>query len=205
MPTVASTTDWECAQKAALKKLADQIEDVMNRNTSGVGDFHLQNDNVIVLMKSLLNRSIEITEGLGHLKFGFTTADVERDLGSPNETETFHSETDSPVMWYYANQKLQIIFQSSVCGSAAATGEVKRITQFTTSHPATTLWGKKMIGLRENEVLALFAERGYHGFVEWDDSLKIPGYKSLRMQDIRVTLAFQDGVLECVLWGSLNN
>ncbi len=149
-------------------------------------------------MKANLDQSIQIAQGLGVIKFGFTTEDMQRYLGTPDEVETLDPGTDSAVMWYYVGQKLQIIFQKS------ATDGAMSITQLTTSHPTATLWGTRIIGRPENEVLALFKAHGREEFTEWEESPDAPSYKSFRMENLRVTLDFRNGLLQRVLWGSLD-
>lgn len=151
------------------------------------------------LMKAQLHHSVEITDGLGEIKFGFTTGDVERRLGAPDEAETLDSGTESAVMWFYAEERLQIIFQKS------ATDEAMRITQLTTSHPAATLWGSRIIARRESEVLALFKTHGYEDFTASDESVGTQSYKSFRIENLRVTLDFRDGLLQHILWGEVES
>lgn len=152
--------------------------------------------------KDRFYHSVEITQGLGDVKFGFSTEDVQRYLGVPDEVETLDPKTESTVMWYYASQKLQIIFQKSDCGAAAVTDETKRITQLTTSHPKTTLGGTRIIGRTEDEVRVLLRRQGYEEFTECDEPLNALGYKSFRIDSLRTTFDFRDGLLQRVLWGA---
>jgi hypothetical protein len=151
-------------------------------------------------MKANLQFSIEPAEGLGDIKFGFTTEDVQRYLGPPDETEIVGP---TAALWYYARVRLQLIFQSDFFESAATIGEPMRITQFVTSSPAVTLAGMNIIGKTEIEVLKFLSERGYEGFVQWDISPVLEGYKTLRLEGMRIGLNFQDGLLNSMLWGAV--
>lgn len=149
------------------------------------------------------NYSIEIMKGLERIEFGVATEDVQLRLGPPDETEILDPDTKSTELWYYCNLRLQIIFQSPDWDSPAGTKAIKRIVQLSTSHPASTLWGTKVIGRTKDEMLRLFAEHGYVGFIDSKDSDDTSRYKSLRMESIRVTLDFRNGLLWSVLWGKV--
>jgi hypothetical protein len=147
-----------------------------------------------------LHHAIEIERGLGNIRFGSSTQDVRQWLGAPDETETLDPGTESTVMWYYAREKLQIIFQRPV--SPPAWDSVsERIVQLTTNHPATTLWGTKIIGRTEDDVLTLFRKQGYTDFIVCGCPGDTSAYKSLRIDSVRVSLGFQDGLLRFILWG----
>lgn len=148
-------------------------------------------------MSAESRHSVEIAKGLGEIQFGFTTEDVQRHRGRPDEAETLDPKTESTVMWFYADERLQIIFQKS------STDEEKRVVQLTTSHPAATLWGKRIIGCPESEVLALFKVHGHENFMAMNESVGGKKYKSLRMESSRVTLDFRDGLLQRLLWGKV--
>jgi hypothetical protein len=147
---------------------------------------------------------IEIKKGIGIIEFGLSTDDVEQYLGLPNETEIVDPATESTVMWYYRKLKLQIIFQRPDWPSAAPTKEPKRIVQLVTTHPAATLWGTKIVGRTKDQVLDLFGERGHVNFIDSTDPRDTLGYKSIRMESIRVTLDFRDNLLCSILWGKVD-
>jgi len=146
-------------------------------------------------MKVNSHHSIELARGLGNIKFGLTTQDVQRSLGAPDEAETLDPGTDSAVMWYYADQKLQIVFQKST------TDEAMRLIQITTGHPRATLWGARIIGRPENAVLALFKAHGHEGVIKCDKSVGAQKYKSFRLESLRVTLDFSWWSASAILWG----
>src|SRR5690242_10302090 len=155
-------------------------------------------------VESDFNHYIEINRGLGPIQFGLSTDEVRGRLGQPDETEMMDPETQSTELWYYSKLRLQIIFQSPDQYSRTVATEVRRIVQLTTSHPASTLWGTKIIGRTEDEILRFFGEHGYAGFVDTGDSDTTSHYKDLRMESIRVTLGFRDRSLWSVLWGKVD-
>lgn len=153
-------------------------------------------------MKPAPQHTIEIAQGLGGIRFGCSTEDVQRRLGPPDEREILDPGPNSIEIWYYSSQKLHIGFRESDCGSAELTEKRMGVDQLTTRHPDAELWGTRIIGRKQDEVLELFKQQGYEAFVECDDAHDaLLGYKSLRMENFRVTLDFRYGLLKCVLWG----
>lgn len=150
-------------------------------------------------MNTEFHHTVEIGKGLGEIEFGFSTDDVQRRLGKPDEAETLDPGTESTVMWFYVNKRLQIIFQT------LATNEIKCVTQLTSSHPAATLWGERIIGCPENEILALFKAHNYEGFTVASETVGEQRYKSLRQESSRISLDFRDGVLQHILWGRVKS
>src|SRR6266496_639358 len=136
-------------------------------------------------MKGDMNHSVEIAKGLGSIKFGFSTKDVEGCLGVPDETEIVDPETDVSELWLYKSLKLQILFLRSSFYSAEVADDLKHVVQLSSRNPATTLWGERIIGRPQSEVLTLFKARGYEAFVERNETLPTSGYKALRLESIR--------------------
>jgi hypothetical protein len=146
-------------------------------------------------------QAIEIGRGLGDIKFGMSLEEVRQRLGAPDEIETF-DETESVVLWYYSNHKLQIIFLTSARGPGSPVDEPRRVNQLTTSHPDVILWDRRIIGQNEDEVLNLFRANGYDGFVREEEPVRSLKYTSYRLDKSRMTLEFRDGLLRFILWGT---
>jgi hypothetical protein len=158
----------------------------------------------MINVDSDFNHCIEINRGLGPIQFGLSIDEVRGRLGQPDETEIVDPATQSTKLLYYSELRLQIIFQSPDGNPPTVPKEVKSIVQLATSHPASILWGTKIIGRTEDEILRLFGEHGYAGFIDTRDTDDASRYKSLRMESIRVTLGFRNGLLWSVLWGKVD-
>ncbi len=81
----------------------------------------------------------------------------------------------------------------------------KRVVDFMTRHPATTLWGKRIIRRPENEILDLFREHGCGSFTVSDELLGPLKYKTYRIEQLHVVLDFSDGLLRGLLWATRND
>ena len=145
-------------------------------------------------MEEALHR-IEPGQGIGNVKFGDSTEQVQKYLGSPDVTDNLDQST---TLWNYRSLRLEIAFQSADWPSAAMN---KYVVQFMTRHPATMLWGKQIIGRHENEVLDIFRENGCRSFAVSDEVVGPFNYRTFRLEQLHVVLDFRDGLLRGVLWG----
>lgn len=144
--------------------------------------------------------SIELEQGYGVIKFGFSPDDVQHYLGGPNESEILDTD-GTTVMWHYTQLELQIIFQKPWPKPAVASLDIPGVFQLSASHPRSTLWGKEIIGLTEGEVRTLFKEQGYSEFIETVEQTSSMNFRSLQLKGKRVHLCFADDVLSFILWG----
>ena len=146
-------------------------------------------------MDEALHR-IEPGQGIGSVRFGDSPEQVQGHLGPPEEIENLDQAT---MFWRYSALKLQFAFLSADWPSAAMD---KRVVDFMTRHRATTLWGKRIIGRPENEVLDMFRERGCGSFTVSEETLGPLKYRIYRLEQLHVVLDFGDGMLRGLLWAS---
>ncbi len=130
--------------------------------------------------------------GIGMISFGDGVEQIQKTLGLPDET-------DEPIpeflLWDYRALKLGIGFLPPDWPSNTTPKQVFRITA---RHPETTIWEKKLIGLRESEVLAMFRDHGYGSFTVSEEVLGTSKYRSFESEPLNLRLDFRDEVLRII-------
>lgn len=142
--------------------------------------------------------TIEPGQGIGSVKFGDSTEQLQKLFGSPDEIEDLDQAT---AIWRYSVLKLEFAFLSADWPLATLN---KRLVDFMTRHPATTLWGKRIIGRPKDEVLNMFIERGCGSLAESGEVAGPISYRTVRFEQLHVVLDFSDGLLRGVLWATRN-
>jgi hypothetical protein len=150
-----------------------------------------------VNMQDALYR-IEPGQGIGSVKFGDSTEQLQKLFGLPDEIEDLDQAT---TFWRYSVLKLRFAFQSGDWPFATLD---KRLVHFMTTHPATTLWGKRIIGRPKDEVFDMFREHGCGSFAESDEVVGPISYRTVRLEQLHLVLDFSDGLLKGVLWATRN-
>ena len=137
------------------------------------------------------NLIIKPLVGFGDLKFGATKNEVNTFLGEPQEIETIAGDEDfSDVeVWSYYDQGHAVYFEKEF---------EDRCTNFETDHDEATLFGKKVFGLKEKELIALMKENGFSDIeaedeAEWEE-------RRVSFFDAQVDFIFDDKVLVQVSW-----
>jgi hypothetical protein len=129
--------------------------------------------------------------GFGDLKFGATKNEVTGKFGEPQEVETIEGDEDfSEVeIWSYWDNGHSLYFEKEY---------EDRLTNFETDHEEATLFGKKVFGMKEKQIIALMEENGYSDFEaeyeeEWEE-------KRVSFFDAQVDFIFEEEVLVQVSW-----
>jgi hypothetical protein len=136
---------------------------------------------------------IDICHGIGDVRFGDSTKQVQTRLGYPDEIDNLGEST---TLWNYRVLKFEIAFQSADWPFTSAD---KRVVQFLTRNPMTTLWAKPIIGAHETEVLRVFREHGYNRVTISSDIVGPFNYRTFQLHQLPIVLDFRDGVLRSVL------
>ena len=142
--------------------------------------------------------NIEPGQGIGNVKFGDSTEQLQKLFGLPDEIENLDQAT---TIWRYSLLKLEFAFLSADWPLATLN---KRLVNFMARHPATTLWGKQIIGRPKDEVLDMFRQHGCGSFAESDENVGPISYTTVRLEQLHVVLDFSDGLLKSVLWATRN-
>lgn len=141
---------------------------------------------------------IEPGQGIGGVRFGDNTEQLQKRLGLPDEIE---DAGQAATFWRYSMLKLEFAFQSADWPLATLN---KRLVNFMTRHPATTLWGKRIIQRSKDELLDMFRERGCRSFSESHEVVGPISYTTVRLEQLHVVLDFGDGLLRGILWATRN-
>src|SRR5258706_5343982 len=96
-------------------------------------------------MRTKFQQVIDLPNGFGSLKFGFTRGEVENVLGRPDE-EDLIDETEMAAIWYYKRLKLSVSFYAYPFNSPATKDMPLGVVTFMTGSPSATLWGSKIVG-----------------------------------------------------------
>jgi hypothetical protein len=141
---------------------------------------------------------IEPGEGIGYIRFRDSIDQVRRLLGRPDKNDDFDEVT---TFWSYKTLKLQIALIS--VDWPLATME-KQVDNFLVGHPATTIWGRRIIGNSEAEVLGILAEKGFIHYSVSDETQGSFKYRKYRFEKQRILLDFRNGLLLSILCGKMH-
>lgn len=138
---------------------------------------------------------IKPLEGVGMLSFGSQRAYVEEQLGKPEEMDVINDINDDykTEVWHYWSLGLSLFFDQ--CKNY-------QMTCAEVDNAKSLLWGVEVFSKTEDEIIALFKEKGYtlvdkenH---EW-------GEKRVSFDDAMVDLYFEKGKLTSVNFGVIYN
>ncbi|HSV89094.1 MAG TPA: hypothetical protein VLH61_10675 [Bacteroidales bacterium] len=135
--------------------------------------------------------------GFGDLKFGLTKNEVKSRFGEPQEIETIEGDEDfSEVeVWSYWDKGHSLYFEKELDD---------RLTNFETDHENVTLFGKKLFGMKEKQIISLMEENGFSDFEaeyeeEWEE-------RRVSFFDAQMDFIFDEDVLVQVTWAvGINN
>jgi hypothetical protein len=141
-------------------------------------------------------KNIILEEGLGLVKFGMTKDDLKKIAGQPDEIEEFsysEEENDHAETWHYDNLEMSVAFEEL---------NNWRLSSIAVSSPDYLLEGKKLIGLKEKEAIAVLDEMAL-GDIEVEDrpTLDNEEQRVLSIEEVNLNLWFEDGVVSEVQWG----
>lgn len=143
----------------------------------------------IVKSKSMEMKNINKGIGLGNLKFGVYTTDVEEELGNPSEAEK--NEDEDGENWHYDDYDMSMSFD-----------EDSRLVTIAVSDASYLLEGVSLIGkdveFVEEQVKNMSLGESFHEEMsEGEDG----GISVLGFEDSSMNLWFEDGILtEIQFW-----
>jgi hypothetical protein len=134
-------------------------------------------------------------EGLNTLLFGTSREDAEDHFGMAEETESIESGDGDykTEVWHYWNRGFSLFFDENV-GYKFTCAEI--------DNREALLWGEKLFTLSEEEIVALFRNKGFR---EMDSELHEWGEKRISFDDALVDLYFENNRLVSVNYGILTN
>ncbi|MBK9359527.1 MAG: hypothetical protein IPN08_19500 [Bacteroidales bacterium] len=143
-----------------------------------------------------MKMEILLLEGLDDLKFGDLPKTVENTLGKPLEIEHLGEEADEDldtILWNYDKEGLSVFFE----------GKNNHVLScFETDNEETTLFGKKVFSMNEQEITELMKAEG---LTQIDTEVEEWGEKRVSFDEGLIDFYFQDGKLVTVNWGVFVN
>lgn len=146
-----------------------------------------------------LNMEILLLEGLHDLKFGDSQAVVEKTLGKPQETKKLSDEGIElddeldTILWEYDNEGLTVFFE----------GKNNHVLScFETDNETTTIFGKPVFEMTEEQIIALMNE---NGLTQMDTEEEEWGEKRISFDEGLIDFYFQGKTLITVNWGVFVN
>ncbi len=134
---------------------------------------------------------IKPLKGFGPLKFGATQQEVEKILGTPQETEIIDMEGDiqEVEVWSYWEDGHAVYFEKALDNVC---------TNFETDHPDATLFGQKIFELNKDNIIKLMEEHTFESHeVEEDEELD---ELILFFHDAHLQFVFENKKLVLVSW-----
>lgn len=127
-------------------------------------------------------------KGLGDLVFGMDMEKVVSGLGEPDEVDNFENEEEmNAVLLHYWEKGVSLFFE----------GHTRQIVAgMETDHPKATLYGKKIIGMPKEEVIALMEANGDSDYYEEEED----GELRLSFENQMMDFYIRDGKVAFVNW-----
>ncbi|MCD6661149.1 MAG: hypothetical protein LT105_13380 [Lentimicrobium sp.] len=142
-----------------------------------------------------LKLEIGLLDGLDELKFGDSPETVKTMVGEPQEIEG-PDNTDEDldtIIWSYDEIGLTVFFE----------GRNNHVLScFETDNPQTTLFGKKVFEMTEDEIIELMKA---NEFSQIDSEVEEWGEKRVSFDEGLIDFYFQEGKLVTVNWGVFVN
>ncbi len=132
--------------------------------------------------------------GLGQIHFGDLSEKVIALLGQPEDIENIEDvDGFSTVVLYYWDLGVTIFFEGK---------EKSVVSCIETENPDSTMFGKAIFDMTENDIIALMKEKGFE--VE-EVEMETTGERRISYDDAMIDFFFEAGDLVAVNWGVLIN
>lgn len=131
----------------------------------------------------MIEYKIEPGVGMDVLLFGSTDTEITDILGDPAEIEQDDDDDFPSEMWIYPEHQLTLFMEGS---------EEKLLICIETNHPDTVLFGKKIFGISEKELMDLMSKNNC-GEVETEDEAW--GERRISFDDCMLDFYFDNGKL----------
>lgn len=135
---------------------------------------------------------IKIKQGLAGLSFNSTAEDVRKIFGDPAEVEELDNPCDGAlesIVWNYPEVGLNFFFDATAVEPLLCTIESDNLD--------TTLFGKKIFSMKQQEIVQLMHERG---FLDMEDDEETWGELRISFDDGQVDFYFLEEQLTLVSW-----
>lgn len=127
-------------------------------------------------------------KGLGELKFGMDMEKVVSALGEPEDVDNFEGDEElNAVLLHYQDKGFSVFFEG-------VTRQV--VAGIETDYSDATLFGEKVIGMTEEQVIALMTRNGIPDY----DKETEEGETRLSFEEIMVDFYLRNGKVAFVNW-----
>lgn len=141
-----------------------------------------------------LKLEIKPKVGLGELNFGETSEKLISILGEAEEMEDIEDEDEfNTVILNYWEKGVSAFFEGV---------EKSVLSCFEVDNPHSTLFGKKVFNLNEEQIIDLMQDNGYKELEQEDEE---SGERRVSFEDGMIDFFFDEGELVAVNWGVLVN
>lgn len=137
-----------------------------------------------------MNLEIKIKQGIGDVRFGMSIAEAEAILGQPTDYEDIDNGFDEALkVAHYDGLDMTLFFE----------GEAKTLNCIDIYNSNATLFGEKIIGSTEREVVSLLVANKYY---EQDIETEAWGERRVSFAEGNIDLFFADNRLASISIGS---
>lgn len=135
--------------------------------------------------------AIQLKKGLNEVPFGATAEETSKYFGDPTEIEVLEKDLEEDPdteLWYYDDQSFSLFFE----------GDPDLVlTSIEINNQEATLFGKKIFGMSEDQIIALMKDNGFNEMYTEDEEW---GEKLLSFEDALIDFYFEDEKLVTVNW-----
>ncbi|HPT01179.1 MAG TPA: hypothetical protein PLJ84_01160 [Bacteroidales bacterium] len=139
-----------------------------------------------------MRTEIRIKEGLEGLKFKSSTEDIRKLYGEPGDVEELDNPCDGTVesiVWNYPDLGLNFFFDATV--------DVPVLCTIESDNLDTTLFGKKIFAMKQQEIVQLMLD---NGFMDMEDDEETWGELRVSFDDAQTDFYFLEEQLTLVSW-----
>lgn len=142
-----------------------------------------------------INLTIRPLAGFGDLNFGMSMNAIVDLLGQPEDSEVLNDGDDEveTLIWNYWALGITLFIEGP---------DNSVLSNCETENPNAVLFGEKVFGLGEKEIIALMQE---NGFSDYETELETWGEKRLSFEDAQTDFYFDADKLVTVNWGIVVN
>lgn len=142
---------------------------------------------------SKLTLEIKPKQGLGELKFGEIPENVTKLIGEPGTVEEISTDDDLKTTILTFENGITVFLEGLV---------EPVVSNLDIDNHDSTLFGKKVFGMKEEAIIALMAANGYTVIEKEEEEW---GETRLTFEDALLDFYFEEGKVAAVSWGVMVN
>jgi hypothetical protein len=134
---------------------------------------------------------IQLKKGLNDVPFGATAEEAHKYFGDPTEIEILEKDLEEDPdteLWYFDDQSFSLFFE----------GDPDLVlTSIEINNQDATLFGKKIFGMSEDQIIELMKDNGFSEMYTEDEEW---GEKLLSFEDALIDFYFEENKLVTANW-----